>query len=111
MLQRALRQPFRRLAGFRVARLAEAREAQRRIESPLLRAPQREVRRALVLEVVQVRARPHVGERRTGIRGAPQRQQVRAAKSWTESDRLRDEIAKFGWIVKDTKDGPKLTRG
>lgn len=37
-----------------------------------------------------------------------QRQQVRAAKQWAESDRLRDEIAALGWIVKDTKDGPKL---
>ena len=38
-----------------------------------------------------------------------QRQQARAAKQWAESDRLRDEIAAFGWIVKDTKDGPKLS--
>ena len=38
-----------------------------------------------------------------------QRLQVRAAKNWAESDRLRDEIAAQGWIVKDTKDGPKLS--
>jgi cysteinyl-tRNA synthetase len=38
-----------------------------------------------------------------------QRQQARAAKNWGESDRLRDEIGAHGWIVKDTKDGPKLT--
>ncbi len=38
-----------------------------------------------------------------------QRQQARAGKDWKESDRLRDEIAKLGWNVKDTKDGPKLT--
>ena len=38
-----------------------------------------------------------------------QRQQARAAKNWAESDRLRDAIAKFGWDVKDTKDGTKLT--
>jgi cysteinyl-tRNA synthetase len=38
-----------------------------------------------------------------------QRQQVRAGKNWAESDRLRDEIARLGWNVKDTKDGPKLT--
>lgn len=37
------------------------------------------------------------------------RQQARAAKEWAESDRLRDAIAALGWIVKDTKDGPKLT--
>ncbi len=38
-----------------------------------------------------------------------QRQAIRAAKDWAGSDRLRDEIAARGWIVKDTKDGPKLT--
>ena len=37
------------------------------------------------------------------------RQQVRAEKNWAESDRLRDEIAALGWVVKDTKEGPKLT--
>src|SRR4051812_13556509 len=34
------------------------------------------------------------------------RQQARARKEWAESDRLRDEIARLGWNVKDTKDGP-----
>ncbi len=38
-----------------------------------------------------------------------QRQAVRAAKNWAESDRLRVAIAGLGWNVKDTKDGPKLT--
>jgi cysteinyl-tRNA synthetase len=38
-----------------------------------------------------------------------QRQQARAARDWAGSDRLRDEIARLGWIVKDTKDGPKLS--
>ena len=38
-----------------------------------------------------------------------QRQAARVAKNWAESDRRRDEIAKLGWKVKDTKDGPKLT--
>jgi len=38
-----------------------------------------------------------------------QRQVARANKQWGESDRLRDAIATLGWIVKDTKDGPKLT--
>ena len=37
------------------------------------------------------------------------RQQVRAAKDWAASDRLRDEIAALGWIIKDAKDGPKLS--
>ena len=38
-----------------------------------------------------------------------QRQQARARRDWAESDRLRDAIAALGWIVKDTKDGPKIT--
>jgi cysteinyl-tRNA synthetase len=38
-----------------------------------------------------------------------QRQVARAAKDWAGSDRLRDEIAALGWVVKDTKDGPKLS--
>ena len=39
-----------------------------------------------------------------------QRQQARADKQWAESDRLRDEIAQRGWIVKDTKDGQEVKR-
>ena len=38
-----------------------------------------------------------------------ERQLARANKQWAESDRLRDAIAALGWLVKDTKDGPKLT--
>ena len=38
-----------------------------------------------------------------------QRQAARASKQWAESDRLRDAIGALGWIVKDTKDGPKLS--
>jgi cysteinyl-tRNA synthetase len=38
-----------------------------------------------------------------------QRQAARASKQWAESDRLRDAIAALGWIVKDTKEGPKLS--
>jgi cysteinyl-tRNA synthetase len=38
-----------------------------------------------------------------------QRQKVRAERNWAESDRLRNEIAALGWIVKDTKEGPKLS--
>ena len=41
---------------------------------------------------------------------AEQRQQARAGKNWAESDRLREQIAAFGWTVQDTKDGPKLVR-
>ncbi|HET6407636.1 MAG TPA: cysteine--tRNA ligase [Chthoniobacteraceae bacterium] len=38
-----------------------------------------------------------------------QRQRSRADKNWAESDRLRDAIAALGWIVKDTKEGSKLS--
>ena len=38
------------------------------------------------------------------------RQQARADKDWSESDRLRDEIAALGWQVQDTPDGAKLVR-
>jgi cysteinyl-tRNA synthetase len=38
-----------------------------------------------------------------------QRLQVRTAKEWKKSDELRDAILALGWVVKDTKDGPKLT--
>ena len=34
-----------------------------------------------------------------------QRAAARAAKNWAESDRLRDEIAAKGWLVKDSKAG------
>jgi len=39
-----------------------------------------------------------------------ERQAVRAAKDWGRSDQLRDAISALGWTVKDTKQGPQLTR-
>jgi cysteinyl-tRNA synthetase len=39
-----------------------------------------------------------------------ERTAARAAKDWAKSDTLRDELLKHGWVVKDTKDGTKLTR-
>ena len=41
---------------------------------------------------------------------AQQRQAARVAKNWAESDRLRDEIARRGWVVQDTAQGPKLRK-
>ena len=38
------------------------------------------------------------------------RAEVRADKNWSQSDSLRTEIESFGWFVKDTKDGQKLTK-
>ena len=38
------------------------------------------------------------------------RAEARKAKNWAESDRLRDEIAAAGWVVKDSRDGQSCTR-
>ena len=38
------------------------------------------------------------------------RKQARSEKNWEESDRLRDEINKLGYLVKDTKDGVEVTK-
>ncbi len=40
-----------------------------------------------------------------------QRQAARQDRDYAKSDALRDQIAALGWVVKDTPDGPKLTRG
>jgi cysteinyl-tRNA synthetase len=39
-----------------------------------------------------------------------ERTAARAAKDWAQSDTLRDELLKHGWMVKDTAEGTKLTR-
>ena len=41
---------------------------------------------------------------------ADERAKARGEKNWKRSDEVRDQIATLGWIVKDTKDGQKLTR-
>ena len=38
------------------------------------------------------------------------RKKARQEKNWTESDRLRDEIQKLGYSVKDTKDGVDILK-
>jgi len=38
------------------------------------------------------------------------RKAARARKDFPESDRLRDQLAALGWLVKDTKDGQQLTK-
>jgi cysteinyl-tRNA synthetase len=38
------------------------------------------------------------------------RQRARAAKDWKSSDTIRQQIEAAGWLVKDTKDGQKLSR-
>ena len=41
---------------------------------------------------------------------ADKRQKARDEKNWSESDRLRDEIAALGWTVQDTAEGAKLVK-
>ena len=41
---------------------------------------------------------------------AEKREKVRGEKKWDESDKLRDEIASRGWVVKDTKKGYELEK-
>jgi len=38
-----------------------------------------------------------------------ERAAARAAKNWAESDRLRDELAAKGWLVKDSKEGQTVS--
>ena len=38
------------------------------------------------------------------------RAKARAEKNWAESDRLRDEIAALGYVLKDTKQGQQVTK-
>ncbi len=40
-----------------------------------------------------------------------EREAARAARNWTEADRLRSEIAGLGWQVLDTREGPHLEPG
>ena len=39
-----------------------------------------------------------------------ERAAARAAKNWSESDRLRDAIAAAGWVVTDSKSGQSCKR-
>ncbi len=41
---------------------------------------------------------------------ADKREQARAARNWAEADRLRAEIEKMGFKMKDTPQGPKLSK-
>jgi cysteinyl-tRNA synthetase len=41
---------------------------------------------------------------------AKERENARRQKDWKRSDELRERIFVLGWEVRDTKDGPKLTR-
>ena len=53
-------------------------------------------------EVVESRIPEEVGKLRD-LRAI-----ARSQKNWAESDRLRDEIKKLGWEVKDTEDGQEI---
>ena len=42
------------------------------------------------------------------VRLAAEREEARAAGDFERADRLRDEIAAMGFVVRDTPDGPRL---
>jgi cysteinyl-tRNA synthetase len=63
----------------------------------------RGVNSVLALESEEEKIPAEVGEL------VERRANARAAKDWKLSDTLRDEILAMGWMVKDTKDGQKLT--
>ena len=39
-----------------------------------------------------------------------ERADAKAAKDWPRADAIRDKLAAMGWAVKDTKDGPQLSK-
>jgi len=41
---------------------------------------------------------------------AAARATAREAKEWKKSDEIRDQIAALGWVVKDTKDGQRISK-
>jgi len=41
---------------------------------------------------------------------AAERQEARAARDFERADRLRDELARRGWEIRDTAEGPRLVR-
>jgi len=63
-----------------------------------------------MLEIVGLESLADVGE--TGDpeaeRLAAEREEARAAGDFERADRLRDEIAALGFVVRDTADGPQL---
>ena len=60
-------------------------------------------------KVLGVLAKPAAQAPQQVLALVEERAKARAAKDWAASDRLRDEISALGWIVKDTKDGPRLS--
>ncbi len=78
----------------------------RGIEAMQALAALQRVLRALGLILPEL---PQAQEAPAAVRAlAEQRWAARVAKQWAESDRLRDELAKQGWLVKDGKEGYEL---
>jgi cysteinyl-tRNA synthetase len=44
------------------------------------------------------------------VKMAAERQQARADKDWGRADELRDAILEKGFVVQDTKEGPKILK-
>lgn len=90
------------------------RESNRRMDEGVLSSEQARgllhwlahVDGVLALEPEALSALPSEVEELVAARAA-----ARTAKEWKKSDEIRDQIAALGWLVKDTKDGQKVTKG
>ena len=65
---------------------------------------------ALDFDKITPPAQPMVEAPQEVLDLATARQQARKDKNWAESDRLRDEIAKAGFKIKDTANGFELEK-
>jgi cysteinyl-tRNA synthetase len=89
---------------------AWATEANRRVDAGERIAPGRlrEMLEAFGLERLLDAAAEHAPEEVERL--AAEREEARAVRDFERADRLRDELAARGWIIRDTPQGPRLVR-
>ena len=66
--------------------------------------------KALGLKLDEVKSKQNVNYPEEVLNLASLRQEARKNKNWVESDKLREEILKFGYKIKDTKEGYELEK-
>ena len=66
--------------------------------------------KALGLKLDEVKSKQNVNYPEEVLNLASLRQEARKNKNWAESDKLREEILKFGYKIKDTKEGYELEK-
>jgi len=86
----------------------------------ILNLEPREEPGSVIVSLGGVKAKPRVGSGEVLTEEAlppevaqlkEERENARREKNWKRSDELRERISALGWQVRDTRDGPKLTRG